>query len=94
MSLFVFSCFININVNQFIRISFSVVLAMYFPVSTVGYFVYGDQTTDNILDAVSRGPAHTVVSILIIAHLMLGFVIVINPFCQEIEHLLHIPTRE
>jgi hypothetical protein len=67
---------------------------MYFPVSAAGYFVYGGQITDNILDVVSRGPAHTVVSILIIAHLMLGFIIVINPFCQEIEHLLKIPTRK
>lgn len=65
---------------------------MYFPVSSVGYWTYGHNIADNILDSVSRGPEQTVVSILIILHLMLGFIIVVNPFCQEIEHLLNIPT--
>ncbi|XP_060551535.1 uncharacterized protein LOC132713072 isoform X2 [Ruditapes philippinarum] len=81
------------NFGWAVLVGYLIVLAMYFPVSAAGYFVYGGQITDNILDVVSRGPAHTVVSILIIAHLMLGFIIVINPFCQEIEHLLKIPTH-
>jgi len=71
----------------------TVVLMMYFPVSTAGFYTYG-HVQDNILDSVTSGPAHTVVSVLIIAHLMLGFVIVINPFCQEIEHLCRVPTGD
>lgn len=65
---------------------------MYFPVSAAGYWTYGHNISDNILDTVSHGPAQMVVSILIILHLMLGFVIVVNPFCQEIEHFFKIPT--
>ena len=65
---------------------------MYFPVATAGYFVYGDyfidKNTDYILDVISVGAIHTTVTSMIMLHLVLGFVIVINPFCQEIEEAL------
>ncbi|KAL4233035.1 hypothetical protein ACF0H5_007721 [Mactra antiquata] len=76
-----------------VLLGYLIVLLMYFPVSTAGYFVYGKHLQDNVLETISPGVPHTIISILIICHLMLGFCIVINPFCQEIEHLCRVPTK-
>ncbi|XP_052811305.1 uncharacterized protein LOC128238973 isoform X1 [Mya arenaria] len=80
------------NFGKAVLLGYFIVLMMYFPVSLAGFTNYG-HIKDNVLDTVPAGVAHTIVSILIIAHLMLGFVIVVNPFCQEIEHLCRIPTN-
>ncbi|PVD28157.1 hypothetical protein C0Q70_10742 [Pomacea canaliculata] len=71
-------------------IAYLVVLLMYFPVASVGYFVYGTNIKDNILETVSAGPMLTIVQVLITGHLVCSFIIVINPVCQEIEELLGI----
>lgn len=67
---------------------------MYFPVASVGYFVYGTNIKDNILETVSAGPMLTIVQVLITGHLVCSFIIVINPVCQEIEELLGIERRK
>ena len=67
---------------------------MYFPVSTAGYAVYGNQVQSNVLSSVSHGTMKTIVTILITLHLLFGFIIVINPFSQEVEHLLKIEERK
>ena len=67
---------------------------MYFPVSTAGYSVYGNQVQSNVLSSVSHGTMKTIVTILITLHLLFGFIIVINPFSQEVEHLLKIEERK
>lgn len=67
---------------------------MYFPVASVGYFVYGTNIKDNILETVSTGPMLTIVQVLITGHLVCSFIIVINPVCQEIEELLGIERRK
>lgn len=71
---------------------------MYFPVAAAGYFVYGDlfitENTDYILDIIYKGVIHKIVTVMILLHLVFGFVIVINPLCQQIEEALHIPIRK
>ena len=67
---------------------------MYFPVSTAGYYVYGKGVGSNVLGSVSHGPMKTIVTILITLHLLFGFIIVINPFSQEVEHVLKIDERK
>ena len=67
---------------------------MYFPVSTAGYAAYGNTVVSNILSSVSHGPMKTIVTILITLHLLFGFIIVINPFSQEVEHVLKIDERK
>jgi vesicular inhibitory amino acid transporter len=66
-------------------------MAMYLPTSTAGYFVYGNTINENILKTTTDSPITYVVQTLITLHLLFGFVIVINPFCQEIESKFGVP---
>ncbi|XP_072165258.1 uncharacterized protein [Diadema setosum] len=70
---------------------------IYIPVAAAGYFVFGDKfielNTDNILYVISKGAIHTVVTVMIMMHLVLSFVICINPVFQEIEEAFCIPLK-
>ncbi|XP_071792147.1 uncharacterized protein [Asterias amurensis] len=80
-----------------VGISYVVVVLYYLPVSAAGYAVYGDlfitRNTDNILNILTPSIITTIVTIMITIHLIMGFIIVINPFCQELEQLLNIPLK-
>lgn len=78
------------NFGKAVLLGYLIVLLMYFPVSTAGYYVYGKGVGSNVLGSVSHGPMKTIVTILITLHLLFGFIIVINPFSQEVEHVLKI----
>ncbi|XP_071941763.1 uncharacterized protein [Antedon mediterranea] len=73
--------------------SYAVIVLMYLPVATSGYFIYGDKLDtnpngDSILSLMSPGGITTTVTVLITAHLTFGYIIVINPFCQQFEEAL------
>lgn len=70
---------------------FAVVLVLYFPISAGGYYVYGDDVTPNIALSVTKTSLVTMANILMAVHLILAFLIVINPVCQELEEIFHIP---
>ena len=78
--------------------SSAVVVLYYLPVSAACYAVYGDlfitRNTDNILNILTPSIITTIVTIMITIHLIMGFIIVINPFCQELEQLLNIPLSK
>ncbi|BFZ24661.1 hypothetical protein BsWGS_27700 [Bradybaena similaris] len=76
-----------------IFISYMIVLLMYLPVAISGYKVYGINAKDNILESVSHGPMLYTVQVLITLHLFCGFIIVVNPVCQDLEELLRIPKQ-
>ena len=67
---------------------------MYLPVATAGYIVYGKTIKDNVLQTVSQGGLVYTVEILITLHLILSFIIVLNPFCQELESYVKVPKRK
>ncbi|XP_070199906.1 uncharacterized protein [Littorina saxatilis] len=71
-------------------LAYSVMILLYFPVAAGGYFVYGNRVTDNVLEAVTVGPALTIIQCLITIHLFCSFIIVINPLCQEVEEVLKV----
>jgi hypothetical protein len=73
---------------------FSVVFVIYMPCSIATYIVYGETIEANILSSVASGPATTIVSVLMTAHLLFGIVIVINPVSQQLEHVLNIPESK
>ncbi|CAG5136187.1 unnamed protein product, partial [Candidula unifasciata] len=73
-----------------IYIAYFIVLLMYLPVAIAGYKFYGINAQDNILESVSPGPMLYTVQILITLHLFCGFIIVINPVCQDLEEILRI----
>ncbi len=70
----------------------SVLLALYMPLSMSGYFVYGDNVNANILQTLSEGWMRTTVEILITLHLIMAFVIALNPFTQEFEEFFNVPN--
>ncbi|GFR76319.1 amino acid transporter ANTL1-like isoform X2 [Elysia marginata] len=76
-----------------IFLAYFILLLMYLPVAICGYSVYGINAEDNILLNLSAGPMQYIVEILITMHLFFGFVIVINPVCQEMEEVVGIPTH-
>ncbi|XP_033113774.1 amino acid transporter AVT1J-like [Anneissia japonica] len=73
--------------------SYAVIVLMYLPVAASGYFVYGDKLEtdpngDIILAMLSPGGIATTVTVMITAHLTFGYIIVINPLCQQVEEWL------
>ncbi|XP_022112040.1 amino acid transporter AVT1E-like [Acanthaster planci] len=76
-----------------VLVAYIVVVAYYLPVSVGGYVVYGAQIEANLLKSLTPGTVTTIVIVMIMLHLLMGVVIVINPFCQEIEEFLKIPLK-
>ncbi|XP_050736656.1 uncharacterized protein LOC127008530 [Eriocheir sinensis] len=73
-----------------VTIAFLVLLALYMPVSGVGYGVFGVHVPSNILLAVS-GAAVTTVRVFLFVHLLFAFIILLNPVAQGAEELLGVP---
>lgn len=70
---------------------FSVIMVFYLPVTVGGYFVYGDLVEPNIAASVSKTTIVTAANVLMAVHLILAFLIVINPVCQELEEIFDVP---
>ncbi|XP_072025937.1 uncharacterized protein [Amphiura filiformis] len=85
------------NFPRTVFLSYSVILTEYLPIAAAGYFIFGNQfftqDTDNILSLLSDNGLTVAVTVLITCHLVCGFIIVINPFCQELEELFKIPLE-
>ncbi|XP_069669918.1 uncharacterized protein [Periplaneta americana] len=76
-----------------ILIGFSVILILYLPVAAAGYFVYGEAVDTNIVLTVTESTLITVANVLLAVHLVLAFLIIINPVCQELEEFFKVPHR-
>ncbi|KAK7474591.1 hypothetical protein BaRGS_00034175 [Batillaria attramentaria] len=64
--------------------------AMYLSVAITGYYVYGQNVKENVLQTVSAGTPLLIVELLITGHLVCSYIIVINPVCQEVEDIIGI----
>lgn len=84
------------NPNSFhlaVIFGYMCVLALYIPVSTLGYFAFGDLVNSNILQNLSSSSIVTkCVEAMIAAHLLFSFIIVINPVSQQLEEWLKVPA--
>ncbi|XP_076444879.1 uncharacterized protein LOC143282888 isoform X2 [Babylonia areolata] len=74
-------------------IAYSVMVVLYLPVATAGYFLYGNLVQENILQTVSAGAGLIVIQVFITIHLFCSFIIVINPLCQELEEFFKVPLH-
>lgn len=84
------------NKKQFswsILIAFLVILALYLPITLGGYFVYGEDVTPNVAMTMTKTPLVFVANVLMAIHLLLAFLIVINPVCQELEENYQLPRH-
>ena len=61
------------------------------PVATAGFIVYGTNVDGNILQSIPDGALKVAAEVLITCHVMFAFVIILNPFSQDMEELFNIP---
>ncbi|KAJ9600373.1 hypothetical protein L9F63_009343, partial [Diploptera punctata] len=74
-----------------VTIGFSVILMLYLPVAAAGYYVYGEAVNPNIVLSLPKSILAVIANILLAIHLVLAFLIIINPVCQELEEIANIP---
>lgn len=66
-------------------------MALYLPVAVGGYFVYGELVDPNIILSLGHSSLVSTANVLMAIHLVLAFLIVINPVCQELEEIFQVP---
>lgn len=67
---------------------------LYLPVAVAGYYGFGNGACSNITDCLQIEWIKTTTTILVTAHVIFSFIILMNPPAQEIEGILGIPARE
>lgn len=77
-----------------INLLFPVIIVLYFPVAAAGYLVYGEAVTSNLVIVLTKTKIVMFANILMAVHLILAFLIIINPVCQEIEEIFQVPRRK
>lgn len=77
--------------SKSVSISFSVILALYLPVTAGGFFVYGEAVEMNIAMSLTKTILVTIANVLMAVHLIFAFLIIINPVCQELEEIFQFP---
>nr|CAD7437485.1 unnamed protein product [Timema bartmani] len=80
-----------VGVGALLTTAFALILALYLPVSAGGYFVYGEDVDPNIVLSLSRTTLVVLANMMMGIHLVLAFLIVINPVCQELEEIFQVP---
>ncbi|XP_063402409.1 uncharacterized protein LOC134686665 [Mytilus trossulus] len=74
-----------------ILLGYVIVMLMYLPTTTSGYFVYGQKLNPNIVKNMTSGPITYIIDILMTLHLIFGYLILINPVCQGLEAMVGVP---
>ncbi|KAK9499355.1 hypothetical protein O3M35_002404 [Rhynocoris fuscipes] len=74
-----------------VYMGFSVILLLYLPLVISGYLIYGDRMDANIIISLGRSVLVVLANVFMALHLILAFLIVVNPVCQEVENLFDIP---
>ncbi|XKL63514.1 hypothetical protein PGB90_005878 [Kerria lacca] len=85
-----------INRNDFyksVRIAFTVILILYLPIAVSSYAVYGEFIKHNIINTLSSSIFTLLAKIFMAIHLILAFLIIINPVSQDLEEMLHISKK-
>jgi len=71
----------------------TVLMIIYVPMASVGYFLLGDLLEGSVVDSLCDGPVKVVVEVLFLIHLISAFPILMNPPSQFFEGLLKIPSN-
>lgn len=74
-------------------IGFFAVLLLYLPVAAGGFYAYGDSVQTNILLNLDDSLPMVFANILLAIHLVMAFLIVVNPVCQILEEKCNIPHK-
>ena len=63
---------------------------MTLPVAIAGYIIYGDALESNVLLSLPQNGFRTAVEIFMTLHFLFAIVVLLTPFVQEMEELLHV----
>ena len=78
--------------NSSLILGHIVVVLMYLPVSIVGFIAFGDDAKANIITNLSSTSGLTkCATALVTTHVLLGFIIILNPVSQQLEEWLNVP---
>ena len=78
--------------NSSIVLAYITVLLMYLPISILGFLAFGDDVKANVLMNLSSTSGITkCASAMVTAHMLLCFVILLNPVSQQLEEWLNVP---
>lgn len=72
----------------------TVLVAIYLPITVVGYYVYGDNLNVNVTLTISSGIKRTLAQALLAGHLFFSFILVVNPPMQELEEKFKIKNSK
>uniref|UniRef100_A0AC34FNN6 Amino acid transporter transmembrane domain-containing protein n=1 Tax=Panagrolaimus sp. ES5 TaxID=591445 RepID=A0AC34FNN6_9BILA len=72
-------------------LAFSIVLALYLPITYLGYYTYGDSLKHSIINSIQSSSVQQAANFFIAIHCILTLTIVINPLNQEVEHKFKLP---
>ncbi|KAK7604251.1 hypothetical protein V9T40_004524 [Parthenolecanium corni] len=76
-----------------VRIAFTVILILYLPIALSAYFIYGVKLTDNVIEVLSPSVFTELAKVFMAAHLILAFLIIINPVSQDLEEIFNVPAK-
>ena len=76
--------------NKAIVIAFALMLCLYLPVSSIGYWKFGTSVKSNIIRNLRPSPLVTAIQVLVLAHVFSAFLIQINPVNLTLETALGI----
>ncbi|CAG2246785.1 SLC32A [Mytilus edulis] len=79
--------------HKSVLLGYGIVLLMYLPTALSGYLAYGRDVNVNVLKSLSVGNMAHITEILITVHLLFGFVIFMNPICQQFEAIVGVPEE-
>ncbi|GFR06527.1 aa_trans domain-containing protein, partial [Trichonephila clavata] len=66
-------------------------LLLYMPVAVLGYYVYGESLSANVLDSLPRSITKSVISVMLALHMFFAFLLVINAPVQDLEEFFKVP---
>ncbi|GFY40900.1 aa_trans domain-containing protein [Trichonephila inaurata madagascariensis] len=72
-------------------IGFLALLLLYMPVAVLGYYVYGESLSANVLDSLPYSVTKSVISVMLALHMFFAFLLVINAPVQDLEEFLKVP---
>jgi hypothetical protein len=67
---------------------------MYLPVAVSGFLIYGDDLSANVLQSLPNNWLRAAAEIILSLHLLTAFVICLNPWSQDTEAMLNIPSSK
>lgn len=77
--------------HKSVRIAFAIICALYLPIAVAAYFVYGESVQPNVIMSLTPSPLTYFANLFMACHLILAFIIIINPVSQDIEEIFQVP---